>query len=85
MTRTVTLSGPARRDLGRMDRRIAARVIDAIDQYAENERGDIRRLRGTDREWRLRMGDWRIKVTFDEANNTMIVLRVLPRGRAYRR
>ncbi len=36
------------------------------------------------REWRLRVGDWRVRFTREQASRTVYVLRVLPRGRAYR-
>jgi len=39
---------------------------------------------GVLRQWRLRVGDWRVLFTLDDAARTMIVLRVLPRGGAYR-
>jgi mRNA-degrading endonuclease RelE of RelBE toxin-antitoxin system len=35
-------------------------------------------------EWRLRVGDWRVRMRFVAAHRTVVVLRVLPRGRAYR-
>jgi mRNA-degrading endonuclease RelE of RelBE toxin-antitoxin system len=41
------------------------------------------RLRGSD-ELRLRVGDWRVRLRLDPATRTIVVLRVLPRGRAYR-
>jgi mRNA interferase RelE/StbE len=42
------------------------------------------RLQGVEREYRLRVGDWRVRFTLDEAIRVMTVLRVLPRGGAYR-
>jgi mRNA interferase RelE/StbE len=41
------------------------------------------KLKGADEEWRLRVGDWRVRFTRDSAG-LVNVLRVLPRGRAYR-
>ena len=35
-------------------------------------------------QWRLRVGDWRVRFRFESATSTMFVQRVLPRGRAYR-
>jgi mRNA-degrading endonuclease RelE of RelBE toxin-antitoxin system len=32
----------------------------------------------------LRVGDWRVRFGYDFAERTILVLRVLPRGRAYR-
>jgi mRNA interferase RelE/StbE len=75
----------ALREAGRLDRQVRQRVIAAIDRYAETERGDVRHLGGGGDQWRLRIGDWRVRFTFDRSANTMSILHVLPRGRAYRR
>lgn len=39
---------------------------------------------GRDDEWRLRVGDWRVRFTRNSDTRTVLILRVLPRGRAYR-
>jgi len=60
-------------------------VTDALTGLsAQPPRGDIRRLTGIEKEWRLRVGDWRVRFTRVQATHTVSVLRVLPRGRAYR-
>ena len=41
-------------------------------------------MRGKLNEWRLRVGDWRIRFGLDADTETVVILRVLPRGRAYR-
>jgi mRNA interferase RelE/StbE len=64
---------------------VRRRVIDALDALSiQPPRGDIRRLTGIEAEWRLRVGDWRVRFTREQTTNTVHVLRVLPRGRAYR-
>jgi mRNA interferase RelE/StbE len=64
---------------------VAARVIEALDQFAETGRGDVTRLRGESNELRLRVGDWRLRFRLAGENNSIIeVIRMLPRGRAYR-
>jgi mRNA-degrading endonuclease RelE of RelBE toxin-antitoxin system len=45
--------------------------------------GDVVKLANTD-EWRLRVGDWRIRFERDAETGVVHVIRVLPRGRAYR-
>jgi mRNA-degrading endonuclease RelE of RelBE toxin-antitoxin system len=42
------------------------------------------KLHGIGEEWRLRVGDWRDRFQYDTETMTIVVLRVLPRGRAYR-
>ncbi len=44
----------------------------------------MRKLKGTDNEWRLRVGDWRVRFRRDTERKLISVIRVLPRGRAYR-
>lgn len=95
---TETIFAPAARsDLSRLDRQIAQRVLGAVQRYAVTGQGNITRLQGTGDEMRLRVGDRRVRFTdrvivrsaeppaTDAAHVRVIeVLRVLPRGRAYR-
>ena len=71
--------------MGRLDPPVARRVIAALDRLlARDQSIDLRRLQGSD-EWRLRVGDWRVRLRLDFDARTVIVVRVLPRGRAYER
>jgi len=71
--------------MGRLDPPAARRVIAALDRLlARDQSIDLRRLQGSD-EWRLRVGDWRVRLRLDFDARTVIVVRVLPRGRAYER
>jgi mRNA interferase RelE/StbE len=80
----VELTRAAKRDLRRLDPQVCRRVIDALDGLSvQPPRGNVRRLTGVEKEWRLRVGDWRVRFTREQATNTVFVLRVLPRGRAY--
>ncbi len=74
----------AQRDVRRLDRHVAARVLDAVARYASTQQGDVTRLRGRDREWRLRVGDWHVLFTVRTDTDTMIVLHVRHRSQAYR-
>ena len=84
MTWSVVLSGSARRDLKRLNPNVAERVLEALARLAETGHGDLKYLRGSDDAWRLRVGDWRVKLVFDHAGRTITVLWVRPRGRVYR-
>jgi mRNA-degrading endonuclease RelE of RelBE toxin-antitoxin system len=46
--------------------------------------GDVKRLSGSG-EYRLRVGDWRVRFERHDRQLTIVVVRVLPRGRAYYR
>jgi mRNA interferase RelE/StbE len=74
----------AARDARRLDPPVRRRVYDALERLVgEHATGDVIRLKGSD-EWRLRVGDWRVLFRRDPAARVILVLRVLPRGRAYR-
>ncbi len=83
MSWSVELSRPARQDLARLDRTNARRVLDALDRLASTDEGDVRCLQGA-YEWRLRVGDVGVRFRFDYGAETIVVRRILPRGRAYR-
>jgi mRNA-degrading endonuclease RelE of RelBE toxin-antitoxin system len=74
----------ALKDAGRLDRQVRARVVRALERFAESGHGDLKQLTSSDREMRLRVGSWRVRLELDYRTATVTVLRVLPRGRAYR-
>lgn len=83
MSRPVVVTARARRDLERLDRAVADRVVRALERLADTGTGDVRQLGGTtEKEWRLRVGDWRVRFAYQQ--DSIVVLRVQPRGRAYR-
>jgi mRNA interferase RelE/StbE len=82
---TYVITPPARRDMRRLDRPVKQRIVDALDRFVANpQAGNTRKLADND-EWRLRVGDWRVRFNFDDEARVIIVTRVLPRGRAYDR
>ena len=80
----VVWSETVERDLARLQPQIGERIVGAIERYALNGAGDVTRLRGSTEEYRLRVGDWRVRFVDEPKRHRLIVLRVLPRGRAYR-
>ena len=74
----------AEKDLKRLPPSMQSRVRTAVDALIPwPGRGDFRNLQGLD-EWRLLVGDWRVRFAPDFAARAIVVLRVLPRGSAYR-
>lgn len=85
MSYSVVWSEGAQRDLRRLDRPIAQRVVRAVDRFATTEHGDITQLTDHDPpEWRLRVGDWRVRFDWDEAGQAITVLHIRHRREAYR-
>jgi len=80
----IAYSRAAVRTLARMPQNLADRIRDKIRAYADDpasQGGNVRRLRGSDRFLRLRVGDWRVVM---RDANTLEVLHIATRGHAYR-
>jgi mRNA interferase RelE/StbE len=74
----------AGRDFKRLDRPVQRRVVEALDRLTDDPpAGDVVKLVNVD-EWRLRVSDWRVRFKRDAETGVVYVVRVLPRGRAYR-
>ena len=69
----VSLSRRAIRDLRRLGRSTRARILDSVERYAESRAGNVRNLRASDYDYRLRVGDWRVLFDKDESTRTMEV------------
>jgi mRNA interferase RelE/StbE len=71
----------ARCDFRRLDPPIQRRLTAALDRpTADPPQGDITRLAGTEDEWRLRVGDWRVRFITD-AGTVYVLCR--PRHKTY--
>jgi mRNA-degrading endonuclease RelE of RelBE toxin-antitoxin system len=71
--------------LKRLDSPVQRRVVDAVQHFARTGEGDVVRLVDVKPpEYRLRVGDWRVRFARDDERPLLHVLRVLPRGKAYR-
>jgi mRNA interferase RelE/StbE len=77
----------AREELARGEVRtlpVATRILDALARLADTGQGEVTRLQGVADEWRLRVGDWRVRFRYGYPTRTLEVLRILLRGQAYR-
>jgi mRNA-degrading endonuclease RelE of RelBE toxin-antitoxin system len=80
MSRTPEWTPAAERDLRRLDVQVRERIRQAVYRFADTGHGDVVKVQGVAREWRLRAGHWRIRFTEHSPGQT-IILRVRPRGR----
>ena len=78
----VVLAPGAAKDLRRLGRTDRERITAAIDRLPA---GDVRRLRSRTPEWRLRVGDWRVRFERADPARRLNVLAIRSRGRAYKR
>ncbi len=81
----VFLERAAERDLKQLSARLHARVIVAIKALARNPRPPgCRKLTGTDNDWRIHGGDYRIVYEIDDTTREVRVNRVRHRREVYR-
>ena len=79
----VALKPRAMKDLRRIPKNDAARIIDALHTLREDLTGDVRRLTDFTPEYRLRVGDYRALFEI-EGPNRVVVYRIRHRREAYR-
>lgn len=80
------VSGRAERDLAGFPERMRESIRRALARLVVDPgRADLRKLEGRESEWRLWAGRWRVILELDNESGLIIVERILPRGRAYRR
>jgi mRNA interferase RelE/StbE len=81
----VEISNPARRDMNRLPPDTRRRILTAFRGLSVIPRqGDIKKLKGTDDEYRFRVGDWRAIFDVDYERRVVRILAVLHRSAAYR-
>jgi len=80
--RTVQFLPAALRDFDRLDRITQQRVIAALGRYAATGHGDVKRLQGRVRDFRLRAGKWRVFFDLDTPG-AIVVIGIDNRGQAY--
>lgn len=73
----------AAKDLERLPDRIRGQVEEAIERFAQAGTGDVKMLAGEGRHLRLRVGDWRVRFTFEKPD-IIRILHIRNRSEAYR-
>jgi len=64
----VALTSSAEKELKSLPRQLTARIISRLENFASNPRPPgCKKLQGGDREWRIRVGDYRVVYTVDDA------------------
>jgi len=81
----VSFRRSAEKDLRRLDRTVQRRVLQAIDGLAQIPRPDgCRKLVGTEDAFRIRVGDYRVIYTVDDAVFIVAIENIRQRREAYR-
>ncbi len=81
----VFLERAAEKQLKQLSAKLHDRVIAAIQTLAENPRpAGCRKLSGSGRDWRIRLGDYRVIYEIDDATREVRINRVRHRREVYR-
>jgi mRNA-degrading endonuclease RelE of RelBE toxin-antitoxin system len=83
MGKRIEWTDAARSDVRRIDRTSAMQILEGMARFLLTQEGDVKLLRDSDpREYRLRVGDYRIR--FQDLGDTIQILSVRHRREAYR-
>lgn len=81
----ITFARSARRELEKIDRPIARRILAKIEELSEEPRPvGCQKLRGESGLWRLRVGDYRVVYGVDDGRRLVDIVAVGHRREVYR-
>ena len=82
----VVLTSSAEKELQKLPRQVIARMISRLENLGSNPRPPgCKKLKGGDREWRVRVGDYRAVYTIDDTKLLVEVTRIRHRSEVYER
>jgi mRNA interferase RelE/StbE len=82
----VELTASATKELKKLPNQIVERVFPRLENLASNPRpSGCKKLQGGDREWRIRVGDYRVVYTIDDSRLIVQVTRIRHRSEVYER
>ncbi|THV21254.1 type II toxin-antitoxin system RelE/ParE family toxin [Glycomyces paridis] len=71
----VEFNEEAQKQLAKLDKPVRTRVVLALDKLQSNPRPDgVKKLKGHDDRWRIRVGDWRVVYRIDDGVLIVIVI-----------
>jgi mRNA interferase RelE/StbE len=81
----ITVSRPARKELERLPARLVERIFPKVESLSQQPRPTgCKKLRGAHNLWRIRVGDYRVVYTVDDALRAVDIVAVRHRSEAYR-
>ena len=80
----VTLTRSAEKELHGLPTKMVARIMPRLERLVSTPRPPgCKKLRGGDKEWRIRVGDYRIVYVIDDTAKTIDVTRIAHRRDVY--
>lgn len=84
MNYRVFFTASAEKELSELPARMVARIMPRLEALAATPRPPgCKRLKGGDKEWRIRVGDYRAVYEIDDAAKTVVVTRIAHRREVY--
>ncbi len=81
----LALTSSAEKELKKLPRSLIARVASRLEKLASNPRPPgCKKLMGGDKEWRIRVGDYRVVYTIDDIELRVEVTRIRHRSAVYK-
>ena len=82
----VALTSSADKELKKLPGQLIARIVPCVESLSSEPRPiGCKKLRGGDAEWRIRVGDYRLVYTIDDAKLLVEVTRIRHRSEVYER
>ena len=82
----VALTASAAKELKKLPAQLIARIVPRLESLAANPRPPgCKKMQGGDREWRIRIGDYRTVYTVDDTKLLVEVTRIRHRSGVYER
>lgn len=83
---SVAFASSAEKELKKLPGELIARMVPQVENLASNPRpSGCKKLKGGDAEWRIRVGNWRVVYTIDDAKSLVEVTRIRHRSDVYKR
>jgi mRNA interferase RelE/StbE len=83
---SVAFTSSAEKELKKLSSDLAARIFPRLEKLASNPRPvGCKKLKGGEKEWRIRIGDYRVVYTIDDKKLLVEVTRVRHRRNVYER
>jgi mRNA interferase RelE/StbE len=80
----VALARSAEKELQRLPSALVTRIVPRLEQLATEPRPPgCKKLRGGDKEWRIRIGDYRVVYEIDDDARAVDVTRIAHRSEVY--
>ncbi|MBW4583002.1 MAG: type II toxin-antitoxin system RelE/ParE family toxin [Tildeniella nuda ZEHNDER 1965/U140] len=85
MSYTVVIPKPVQKQLDNLSNEVRESMVEKISLLVENPRpSGVKKLKGFDHEYRIRVGDYRVRYEIDDQESLVVILNCRHRKDAYR-